>query len=77
MGHERCAHPCPECDLELSQVTLAQILARAAALLALASERERAGADALYAGATTQDALDMQTAADACLRAAAVLRART
>ena len=56
---------------DITDETLAQILARAAALLALGAE---------YAGhAVTverDDAHDMQTAADACLRAAAVLRGR-
>ena len=60
----------------ITDETLAQILARAAALLDLASERERAGADVLYTGGTTQDAHDMSDSAEACMAAARVLRGR-
>ena len=55
----------------ITDETLAQILARAAALLELASERERHLADSRVYPPQYEDA------AAACLRAASVLRGRT
>ena len=60
----------------ISDETLAQILARAAALLELAAERERARCEALVPHGLTRDAVDCEDSAEACLRAARVLRGR-